>query len=79
MITEFSRGRICFDLNGTSYRAEGEMLLPADGSIEFVLYTGTIKTEKGISAVLPTAEIQEIVSYLQEEFGIKNRVLIVEP
>lgn len=45
MITEMSRGKLRFTYKNDCYSAEGELVLPDDETVEFVLYKRSMKNE----------------------------------
>ncbi len=77
MITEISRGKIRFTYKNVSYSAEGELLLPDDDTVNFVLYWGSVRSESSDKA-LSELDKKHIIRTLQREFENKGRTLIVE-
>lgn len=77
MITEMSRGKLRFTYKNDSYSAEGELVLPDDETVEFVLYKRSMKNESSDEA-LTEVEIDNIRQSLHREFNNKGRKLTVE-
>ncbi|MCI9868856.1 hypothetical protein RHIZ_23185 [Rhizobium skierniewicense] len=77
MITEMSRGKLRFTYKNDSYSAEGELLLPDDETVEFVLCKRSIKNESSDEA-LTELEIDNIRQSLHRKFNNKGRKLTVE-
>ncbi|KQQ44810.1 MULTISPECIES: hypothetical protein [Rhizobium/Agrobacterium group] len=77
MITEMSRGKLRFTYKNDSYSAEGELVLPDDETVEFVLYKRSIKNEI-LDEALTEEEIDHIRQSLYREFNNTGRKLTVE-
>lgn len=72
-----SRGKLRFTYKNDSYSAEGELVLPDDETVEFVLYKRSMKNESSDEA-LTEVEIDNIRQSLHREFNNKGRKLTVE-
>ena len=77
MITEMSRGKLRFTYKNENYSAEGELVLPDDETVEFVLYKRSIKNEI-LDEALTEEEIDHIRQSLYREFNNTGRKLTVE-
>ncbi len=77
LITEMSCSKLRFTYKNENYSAEGELVLPDDETVEFVLYKGSVKNENSDEA-LTIVGIENIIESLHGDFNSKGRKLTVE-